>query len=101
LWFRLCASKGKEIGDRFSQSFGHDLELLEGGSVSASFNQAEKIDRKSKHFRELLLSLFQIVPNLPKPLAEGPAKSRQMYLAPLAKSGVISLREPPNEITGD
>lgn len=98
--FLRAAVKSKKIGNWSAEALRHNFQLFERRGVSAAFDQTQEINGQPEHFSELLLGLLKFVPNLPQSPAEVPAKSRQMCLAPLAKSGVISLREPPNEITG-
>ena len=98
--FVRAAVKSKKIRNRSVEALCHNFQLLERRGVSAAFDQTQEINGQPKHFSELLLGLLKFIPNLPQSPAEVPAKSRQMCLAPLAKSGVISLREPPNGITG-
>lgn len=83
-----------------SQSIGNPVQSFEGWSIPAAFHEAEKIHRYVEHFGEPLLSHSAAESNFPqapsKPLSQG----GHLECASKRECVVVSLRVPPNEITG-
>ena len=86
--------------DGHSKTRGHPLQFLERRCIPSALNQTQKINRHAYHFCKSLLALVHVGANLPNPPAELLAQFTQSVSCTRRKSGVISFRVPPNEITG-
>lgn len=96
----LVAFEGEEVCNRHPQAFSNLVEGLEGRRVPAALDQAQEVHREIEGFRKSFLCHAALLSKSPQPFSESLFERSHLEGVSKPKSPVVSLREPPNGITG-
>jgi hypothetical protein len=97
---QLPAVEGEKISDRHSQPLGDPVDGFKRWGVSTALNETEEVHRDIKRLRKFFLRHPMLRPNLTQSPPEFLSQRRHLEESSKRKSPVVSLRAPPNEITG-
>jgi hypothetical protein len=99
-WIPYHRFEREEERNGLTESFCDSFELFKRGSVPTPFDKAQEVDGHPGQFCELFLSFVQFSSYLPNVRTELFAEGYQILRCTGRKLGVLSLRVPPNGITG-